>query len=162
MACSKIEMETNELQQQIQDHFEDPYHRGRCDYPTHAAEAEAPCLASTDVASSTDKHAGNDLIAVELRIVGDQLSELWFDGRGCTCSLGIASMLAEKLEGQRTSDVLGLSWETAIRELKITMQPGQDVCGRAGLDAIKVAIKSPLDDSDDGPIFAGPNLGDEC
>lgn len=153
-------MATNELQQQIQDHFEDPYHRGRCDYPTHVAEADSACPAGEN--GGTNEDGTHDLIAVELRIEEDRLREIWFDGRGCILSVSIASMLAEKLEGQRTEKVLSVSLETAMSDLNVKVDDSRKCCCHLALRAIKRAIQSETIDTEDGPTFGGPDLGDEC
>ncbi len=57
------------MDQFLQDHYEDPYHEGRCEHPTHRAEAElAEC---------------GDRLTVELRIVGETLKKRGFKGQGC-------------------------------------------------------------------------------
>lgn len=145
-------MDTSDLQQRIQDHYEDPYHRGRCDFPSHVGELQAVC-----------PQGGHDVVAVELRIDDEGLvSEIWFDGGGCTLSQAIASMLAEKLEGQRTEDVTALSFEDAMAQINADVNTLCPSCCRVGFDAIQQAVSSDPIDSEDSPTFGGPDLGDEC
>ena len=74
-------------QEHILDHYEDPYHRGRCPACTHAHEDNNPLC--------------GDVIRMELQI-DDQgtLKEVYFDGDGCCISQAAASMLVEKFDGQ--------------------------------------------------------------
>ena len=71
-------------------------------------------------------------------------------------------MLAEKLEGQRTDDVLMLSVQAAMDSLNFTIDPDRESCFHLALLSIKKAIESATIEMEDGPTFGGPDLGDEC
>lgn len=141
----------SDLQQRIQDHYEDPYHRGRCESATHFAEHEADCQVSS-----------RDVVAIEMRITDDEIRELWFDGDGCELSQAFASMLAENLEGERTYEVRELSLDDALQRIKMTVIEDREHCCSLALDAIQLALKSQGLDLEDEPNFGGPDLGDEC
>jgi len=141
----------SDLQQRIQDHYEDPYHHGRCESATHYAELETECV-----------DPATDVIAVELRIAQDEIREIWFEGNGCDLSQAFASMLAEKLENKRTDDVRNLSLDQALQQLNISVDANRTRCCKLTLDAIQTAINSQGLEIEDGPNFSGPDLGDEC
>ena len=67
-------------------HYEDPYHRGSCDNPSHGGESACEQTGCR--------------VAIEFRL--DPLSglcaEAWFDGEGCPMCEGLASILVERLE----------------------------------------------------------------
>lgn len=141
-------MTADTLQQRIQDHYEDPYHRGRCEHPTHTAEAR-------------NEQCG-DVIAIELRVSGEQIEEVWFDGEGCQLSQSTASMLSERLEGKRTQEVADWSLRNALSSLKMDVDSSQIECCKVAFDAVQAALESPYEEDLDGPTFGGPDLGDEC
>lgn len=146
-------MSDNQNQQQrIQDHYEDPYHRGRCERTTHFAEARnAAC-----------PHGSGDVVAIELRVVDDEIEEVWFDGEGCELSQAIASMLAEFAETKKTRDVAQLDLPTAMQLLQLKISKPEQHCCQASLSALQQALKIPYDEDVHGPTFSGPDLGDEC
>lgn len=142
-----------DLQQRIEDHYEDPYHRGRCERPTHYSEAQNESCSTAD----------SDVIAFELRITdSDQIEEAWFDGRGCKLSQAFASMLAEHVEGLRTETVVEMSVPQMLSTLNIDVDAAQHVCCKVALDALQTALNSPCEEDLEGPTFGGPDLGDEC
>lgn len=141
----------SDLQQRIQDHYEDPYHHGRCEYATHYAELATECVDSA-----------KDVIAVELRIAQDEIREIWFEGNGCDLSQAFTSMLAEKLENKRTDAVRELSFEEALQQVNVAVDVDRQSCCKLALDAIQNAINSQGLETEDTPNFGGPDLGDEC
>ncbi len=141
-------MATVQQQQRIQDYFEDPYHRGRCDHPTHYSEA-----------SNT---ACGDIVAAELRVLDERIEEAWFDGEGCQLSQAVASMIIERIEGSSAEDVANLSLDAMLTMLDLNVDSDERDCCQVGLSAIQQAIDSPIDENPEGPTFAGPDLGDEC
>lgn len=53
-----------------------------------------------------------DALSVTLRLSGDQLSELKFNGQGCAISIASASLMGEAVTGKRLSEI-----ETLYREV---------------------------------------------
>jgi nitrogen fixation protein NifU and related proteins len=68
----------------IQEHFENPYHYGKCPNATH-------------VRHITNMTCG-DSVSIELRIEYGRVKDAWFTGDGCIASLSSASMLMQELE----------------------------------------------------------------
>ncbi|GIX00908.1 MAG: iron-sulfur cluster assembly scaffold protein [Pirellulaceae bacterium] len=150
----------------LRQHFEDPYHRGTCEHPTHSAEKHCPesgCVISMDVLLDAATNA---------------CQEAWFDGQGCEVCEGIASMLVEDLE--RRPEALA-EWAAAIEGLN---DPPRSVSRRAsllrrlGLSDLDGLPQVPCIDlpflvlgaivqqaADDDPLawphFGGPSLGEE-
>ena len=135
-------------QQRIQDHYEDPYHRGRCVRPTHYAE--------------TRNEQCGDVIAIEMRVVDDQINEIWFEGEGCKLSQATVSMLCEQLEEKTVGDVIDMKPDDAFQLLNLSVGSGQQECCRLGLSGIQAALNTPIDVDMHDPTFTNPNLGDEC
>ena len=135
----------------IRDHYEDPYHRGRCERATHYGEARYECA-----------EAGDDVIAVELCALDDEIQEAWFDGEGCQLSQAFASMVLEKIEGRKSNEIAGWDLAKLLQLVNLDDVDTGYTCFLLTLTALKNALGSPIDDDSFGPTFSGPDLGDEC
>jgi len=140
----------NDLHRRIEDYYEDPYHRGQSDRPTHRAEARHDDC--------------GDVVAIELGIDNEgTIRDAWFDGDGCRLSQAIASMLVEHVEGQSAEVVAELTIDSMLCALNATdIEADKIGCCQLALSTVQSAIQNPLDDAMDGPTFSGPDLGDEC
>ena len=134
----------------VLDHFEDPYHRGPFEYPTHAAEAEIPVC--------------GDSIRIELQVVDDTVQQAWFDGDGCVVSQSAASMLMEKIEGMSIQDLADFSPQEMLTLYGPTLVANRQKCCLLSWRVLQSAIEQPVfdDDSDDVANFGGPSLSEEC
>ena len=138
-------------QEHILDHYEDPYHRGRCDGKTHEHEDDNPLC--------------GDVVHVELRINSDgMIEEAWFDGEGCCISQASASMLMEKIEGKTVPQVKEFSAQEMLELFGARLTPNRQKCCLLPWRVAQSAIFSPVDGEDKqgtGPFFSGPDLGEE-
>lgn len=139
-------------QEHVLDHYEDPYHRGSCEHPTHAHEDDNPLC--------------GDVIRIELKIGTDQIvQEAWFDGDGCCISQSAASMLVEKMEGQPVDTVRDFTADQMLELFQAKLTPNRQKCCLLSWKVLQSAVFSPVDDEDDdlagGATFNGPDLGDE-
>ena len=152
-------MTGNSLPRHVVDHYEDPYHYGECERPTHLGETySAACDAS---ANSTDGPKRDSLI-VQLRTVNGKIVEAWFQGDGCIVSQAAASRLMEQIEGQSLETAERISVQDVLGWLQIDAADISPNCCQLALDAMQSAIAGLLDEDEDGPTFLGLNLGDEC
>lgn len=143
--------EPDAFEQQIIDHYEDPYHRGPLEDATHAFEADNPICA--------------DRIRVELRLDGDGLvEEGWFDGEGCVASQAATSMLMEKIEGMSKKEARAFSATDMLELIGPQLPPSRQKCCLLGWRIMQACLDSPVDDELDefGPSFGGPSLREEC
>jgi nitrogen fixation NifU-like protein len=137
--------------QQIVDHYEDPYHRGPVDQPTHAQEAENQIC--------------GDLIRIELRVHPQGVvEEAWFDGQGCVASQAAASILVEQIEGKTVEQLRSFSANDMLALIGSDLPPNRQKCLLLAWRVLQHALDSPLDDGLDdlGPSFGGPSLREEC
>lgn len=146
-------VDQDEQSQRIQDHYEDPYHCGRCERTTHFGEAHN---------SGCPQGTSGDAVAFELRAVDGCVQELWFEGEGCETSQAVASMLAEKFESLPKDKVTQFDLEAAMELICIQVDEARRSCCKVALDAIQSALNCELDEDLHGPTFSGPDLGDEC
>ncbi len=71
-------MDQDEIyQERILEHYESPYHKGKCSECTHCHEDKNPLC--------------GDVVRMELRIIdGGKIREIYFDGEGCCISQAAA------------------------------------------------------------------------
>jgi len=137
-------------QEHILDHYEDPYHNGRCEHPTHAHEDDNPLC--------------GDVVHVELQIDGDnKVRDAWFDGDGCVISQASASMLMEAIEGKTVDEVKQFNAEKMLEMFRAKLTPNRQKCCLLSWRVVQQAVHSPIDgdEAKAGPTFSGPGLGEE-
>lgn len=119
-------------QEHILDHYEDPYHRGRCAHCTHVHEDSNPLC--------------GDVIRMELRI-DDQgtLKEVYFNGDGCCISQAAASMLVEKFDGKHIDEVRRFTAEDMLALFGARLTPNRQKCALLSWRVLQAAIYSPVD-----------------
>ena len=110
----------------IQDAYRHPRHRGDLAGATHTFEDENPLC--------------GDVLAVDLRIDGDVITEARFRGRGCAISQAAAELLLDRVEGQEVSAVRDLDKEDVLEELGIpSISPARLKCALLSLKVLKAA-----------------------
>ena len=136
-------IEEDELyQERILDHYEEPFHRGRCPRATHAHEDENPLC--------------GDVVRVELELEPDgTIREAWFEGDGCCISQASASMLIERMHGASVEDVKSFTAQDMLAMFGARLTPNRQKCCLLPWRAMQSAVFSPLE-ADDG---AGPHAG---
>lgn len=78
----------------ILDHFREPRNRGTLDHP--------------DVESSGDNPLCGDVVTLQARVKDGVMTEVKFEGRGCSISQASSSILTEAMRGKRLEDVRAL------------------------------------------------------
>ncbi len=90
-------------------------------------------------------HAANPLCGDELDFYLDfgadeKVSEVKFNGRGCTITVASASMLSEKLKGMSRSDIEKMTTEEAIQLLGVPINPARLKCATLALETVQQAV----------------------
>ena len=117
-------------QERIQEHYEEPYHRGRCPDCTHAHEDNNPLC--------------GDVIRLELQI-DDQgtLKQVYFNGDGCCISQAAASMLVERFDGRHVEDVKRFTANDMLDLFGVRLTPNRQKCCLLAWRVLQAAIYSP-------------------
>ncbi len=125
-------------QERILEHFEEPFHRGRCPRPTHLHEDDNPLC--------------GDVVRIELDIHSDGLvADAWFDGDGCCISQAAASILMERIQGRPLDDVKNLSAQQMLDLFGAKLTPNRQKCCLLCWRVLQSAIYSPVDPGKAGP-----------
>ena len=121
-------------QEHILDHYEDPYHRGHLDQPTHHHKDDNPLC--------------GDVIQVDLRINEEgKIKEVFFDGEGCCISQASASMLIEKIDGQHIDFIKEFTAEDMLALFGPQLTPNRQKCCLLSWRVLQSAIYAPCDET---------------
>ncbi|MCA9166256.1 MAG: iron-sulfur cluster assembly scaffold protein [Planctomycetales bacterium] len=118
-------------QEHVLDHYEDPYHRGHCDHPTHRHEDDNPLC--------------GDVVQIELQIDDSgKIVDAWFEGDGCCISQASASMLIEKMEGKQIDEVKDFTAEQMLDLFGPRLTPNRQKCCLLPWRVLQAAIYAPV------------------
>lgn len=129
---SPFEQQDEELyQEHILDHYEDPFHRGDLEVPTHAHEEKNPLC--------------GDIIRIKLKLDADsKVADCYFTGEGCVISQASASMLLEELHGKTVAQVEQFTAEDMLKLYGPRLTPNRQKCCLLSWKVIQQAVHSPL------------------
>lgn len=117
-------------QEHILDHYEAPYHRGRCAHCTHCHEDDNPLC--------------GDVVRMELSLDDHgALREVFFDGEGCCISQASASMLVERFDGRTVDEVRQFTAEDMLKLFGARLTPNRQKCCLLPWRVLQQAIYSP-------------------
>jgi len=123
-------------QEHILDHYETPYHRGRCAHCTHCHEDNNPLC--------------GDVVRMELHIDdGGKFREVYFEGEGCCISQASASMLVERFDGKTVDEVRRFTAEDMLKLFGARLTPNRQKCCLLPWRVLQAAIYSPVEPADD-------------
>lgn len=111
---------------QILDHYRNPRRRGTLEHPDLSAELDNPVC--------------GDVVRLDLRVEGGEVSEARFSGRGCVISMAAASMLTERIVGQRIEALRRLGQEEMFEMLNVTLGPVRAKCAMLPLRVLQEAL----------------------
>jgi nitrogen fixation NifU-like protein len=138
--CADFAMPPSEeeiYQEHILDHYEDPYHRGRCEHCTHCHEDDNPLC--------------GDRVRMELHVDdGGTMREVYFNGEGCCISQAAASMLVERFDGKTVDDVKRFTAEDMLDLFGVKLTPNRQKCCLLPRRVLQAAIYSPIDPASEG------------
>ncbi len=113
------------------DHFKRPRFRG--------------ALPDADVRMPGGNPGCGDVVTMHVRAARgeDRIDEISFEGHGCTISQAAASILAERVNRERSSfqDVLEMSYEDMIQVLGEDVVGSRPRCATLALGTLKAAVK---------------------
>jgi nitrogen fixation protein NifU and related proteins len=119
-------------QEQILDHYEDPYHRGHCAECTHVHQDDNPLC--------------GDVIRMELQIDDrGAMRQIYFNGDGCCISQAAASMLVEQFDGKHVDEVKRFSANDMLELFGARLTPNRQKCCLLSWRVLQAAIYSPAD-----------------
>jgi cysteine desulfurase/selenocysteine lyase len=120
------------FQERILEHYEDPYHRGSCEYCTHVHEDRNPLC--------------GDVVRMTLHIDdGGKFREVYFDGSGCCISQAASSMLVKRFDGKTVEEVKNFTAEDMLKLFGAQLTPNRQKCCLLPWRVLQAAIYSPVE-----------------
>lgn len=101
-------------------------------YPRHKGHLEAPDLHYHDV----NPFCGDE-ITIEVKLDGDRIADVAFEGKGCAISQASASMLTEEVLGMTLDEVKALDKDFIVDMLGIPIGPVRMKCALLSLKVLK-------------------------
>ena len=121
-------MSFNLYQENILDHYENPYHRGTMAHPTLEFRDLNPLC--------------GDEVCIQARLDEQgRLAEACFEGKGCVISLAAASMLIEEIEGKPLAEVKQFDRQAMLDLLGIPLTAMRVKCAMLALRTLEKAIR---------------------
>ena len=112
----------------ILEHYRSPHNKGKMKDPDAEAIGANPFC--------------GDSILVHLKLRGNVVEDIKFDGVGCAISVASASMVTDKLKGMKIAGIMKLGDGDIVK--MIGMDPGaaRIRCARLALETVKKALAS--------------------
>lgn len=127
-------------QQRILDHYEEPFHCGRCPNATHAHEDENPLC--------------GDVVRLELSVdPHGRIRDAYFSGDGCCISQAAASMLMQAIQGRTVDEATRFSASEMLDLFGAKLTPNRQKCCLLAWRVLQSAVFSPVSggDASDAP-----------
>ena len=123
-------------QEHVMDHYEDPYHRGRCPNRTHEHEDDNPLC--------------GDVVRIELVVdPTGVVQSAWFDGDGCCISQASASMLVEAVEGKTVEQIKQMQAHDMLQLFGPRLTPNRQKCCLLSWRVLQSALYAPVCETPD-------------
>jgi nitrogen fixation NifU-like protein len=108
------------------EHYRRPRRRGRLESATHRASGMNPVC--------------GDEVSIELRMNGDVVEDVAFEGQGCSISQASASMLSERVSGKAAGEAREV--QAAFEAMLVNGAPPSSLLG--DLEAFEGVAKFPV------------------
>ena len=106
-------------------------------------------ISDADAEMGEENISCGDRIMVYLKLDGDKISDVKFEGSGCVISMGTASILTDFLKGKTLAEVEAFGKEKLLGLINIDPGPVRMHCATLSLRAIRKAVllkeRKPLD-----------------
>ncbi len=120
-------MSFNLYQENILDHYENPYNQGSIENPDLEFRDLNPLC--------------GDEVCIQARLDGqNNLSQICFEGKGCVISLASASMLMEEIEGKSLDEIKQMGRQDVLDLLGIPLTTMRIKCAMLPLRTLEKAI----------------------
>ena len=99
-------------------------------------------LRKYDILYNLDNETCGDGIRVYMRMKGDRLDEIRFDGKGCVVSVAAASMVSRYVKGKTVKEIMGMDDESLKRIIGVKIVRSRLRCANLFLRAVKKGLSS--------------------
>lgn len=121
----------------ILDHYRNPRNKGKITNP--------------DVSIHDSNPLCGDEIDIHLKMEGDKIKDIKFEGRGCAISQASASMLTEMVMNKPLTSIKNLTKDDILEEIGLTsLGPARIKCALLSLKVLKLGMVQYYTDKDPG------------
>ena len=119
----------------ILDHYRNPRNKGKIEEP--------------DVRIQDSNPLCGDEISIDLKIEGDTIKDVKFDGRGCAISQASASMLTEMVSNKPLTTIKDITKNDILENIGLTnLGPARIKCALLSLKVLKLGMIKFYTDKD--------------
>ncbi|HLD18799.1 MAG TPA: SUF system NifU family Fe-S cluster assembly protein [Candidatus Nanoarchaeia archaeon] len=118
-------------QQNILDYYKHPRNKGKVSNPDIKFRELNPLC--------------GDEIEVTIKLEGNKIKQILFQGSGCAISQAAASMMTEHFEGKTIEEAKNFSKDEMLRMLGIPFSPARLRCALLGIRVMKEGVYAYLD-----------------
>ena len=123
-------------QQNILDYYKHPRNKGKVSNPDIKFRELNPLC--------------GDEIEVTIKLEGNKIKQILFEGKGCAISQAAASMMSEYLEGKKIEDANKFTKDEMLEMLGIPFSPARLRCALLGIRVMKEGVYAYLDRKNKG------------
>jgi nitrogen fixation NifU-like protein len=106
-------------------------------------------MEDASVSMNEENISCGDAITVYLKLSGDRIEDVSFEGSGCVISMGSASMLTQELKGKTLAQLEKMQYGDLLKIIGIDPGPVRMHCATLSLRALKKAAfafeRKPID-----------------
>jgi len=108
------------------EHYQNPQHKGVVDNPTFVKSGGNPGC--------------SDIVEISAHIDGNEISDIAFEGQGCTISMAAADYVVEIAKGKTLDEIEAMTAEQLIDDLGREVVMTRPVCATAAFHVLKQAV----------------------
>ncbi|MDX9779031.1 MAG: iron-sulfur cluster assembly scaffold protein [Patescibacteria group bacterium] len=112
----------------ILDHYKNPRNKGVLN------EADASCR-------SLNSSCGDE-VTVFVKMKGEKMDKISFEGHGCAVAMAGMSILSEALIGKTVAEIMTMDLSDVQKYLGINISPRRHKCALIGLQSLQGALKA--------------------
>ena len=119
----------------ILDHYRNPRNKGKIEEP--------------DIRINDSNPLCGDEISIDLKVEGDIIKDIKFDGRGCALSQASASMLTEMVSNKPLTTIKDITKDDVLENIGLTnLGPARIKCALLSLKVLKLGMVKYYVDKD--------------
>lgn len=111
----------------ILDHYKHPQNAGSISNPDRQAHGANPLC--------------GDAVTITLKLQGEKIADVKFQGEGCAISQAAASLLTDAIKGKGVPDVQKMGKQEMLALLNVELSPSRLKCGLLALETVQKALK---------------------
>jgi nitrogen fixation protein NifU and related proteins len=130
----------------ILEHYREPHNRGVLDpHDLHFADSNPTC---------------GDEMSMTIRLDGDRVADVAFDGRGCAISQASASILTDELRGLTLDELRAIDPREVVENLGVPIGPARLKCALLGYKVLQGAVAGAATSwPEEADVLAGASRG---